>query len=97
MNESHKMEPLFVWMLLPDPLCRLKGVDNVGEGGVRVGLVHEVVQHDESFHNGRLHVIELEPLLVLKKCNQMFNVTSSQAMELCLDVLSYERIGVPCP
>ena len=37
----------------------------VGQGDVRVRLVHEVVEHDERLHDGGLDVVELQPFLAL--------------------------------
>ena len=67
MDEAGEMEPVLVRMLLPDPLGGLEGVHDVGEVGVRVGLVNEVVEHAQRLHDRALHVVELEPLGVLQR------------------------------
>ena len=45
MDEPGEVEPVLVRMLQPDPLGGLEGVHDVGEVGVRVGVVDEVVEH----------------------------------------------------
>ena len=63
--EADQLEPLLVGVVTADPLRGLEGVHDVGQLGVGVALVHQVVQHLERLHDGRLEVVELEPLVVL--------------------------------
>ena len=65
MNEPTELEPFLVRMLLPDPLSSLESMNNVGQLCVRVTLVHKIIQHDESLHDGAMEMVELQPLLML--------------------------------
>ena len=40
---------------------------NIWQGDIWIRLIHKVVQHDERLHDGRLDVVEFQPLLALQQ------------------------------
>lgn len=57
----------FVWVCLADALSSLEGMEGVGEVHVRIGLVHQLVQRQDSFHHPHLSVCAASPFRVLQE------------------------------
>lgn len=62
-DQAGEVKPVQVRMLLPDGLGGLKRVDDVGHIGVRIALVHEVVQFDQGVLHRHLDLVEPQPIL----------------------------------
>ena len=79
-DEADQVEPFLVRVLLSDPLCSLESVHNIRQVQVGITFVNlkkcvcetclnsltcQLVEHVQSLHDGRLHVVELQPFFVL--------------------------------
>lgn len=59
------MHPVLIRVRLTNALGSLEGVHDVGQVAVGVALVHQRVELYQSFHDGKLSLVELVPVFDL--------------------------------
>lgn len=65
-DEPRELQPVLVGVGGADALGGLEGVHDVGHRDVGVALVHQRVQLLQRLQDGRLELVELPPVLVLR-------------------------------
>ena len=59
MDQACQLEPLLIWVDLSYPLCRLEGVDNIGDVDIRIRLINKLIQLFQDLHQGGFKVVKL--------------------------------------